>query len=126
MNARGFEQNSSEHYNPKDLSSPVTNYITIWVVFIIMLMAGMIGKILDVKGSFLRGKFKNGEKVHMKVPEGFKKYYPPNTLLLLLAKLYGIKQAAMVFWKVLLVAMCEFKFERSGADPCLYFKWNEE
>ena len=42
-----------------------------------------------------------------------------------MATLYGLKQAAMAFWVVLLTVMRKLGFEKSGADPCLYFKWND-
>jgi len=34
----------------------------------------------------------------MEVPQGFKKYFPWNVVLLLLKTLYGLKQAAYAFW----------------------------
>ena len=89
-----------------------------------MLMAALIGRLLDVKGTFLLGKLGKREKIHMKVPEGFTKYYPPNTLLLLMDTLYELKQTTMAFMTVLLTVIRAFGFERSGADPCLYLKWN--
>lgn len=41
----------------------------------------------------------------MKVPEVIKKYYPANVWLLLLAPIYGLKNAATSFWKKLLKVM---------------------
>ena len=35
-------------------------------------MANWCGQMLDVKKAFLHGNFTAGEKVHMKVPQGFK------------------------------------------------------
>ena len=39
--------------------------------------------------------------------------------------IYGLLQAAVQFWKILLKAMRYMDFERSNADPCLYWKYNE-
>ena len=39
--------------------------------------------------------------------------------------LYGLKQAALAFWSELLKALRHMKYERSKADPCLYYKWKE-
>ena len=34
-----------------------------------------IAEIMDVEGAFLQDKFKNGEKIWMKIPDGMKKLY---------------------------------------------------
>jgi hypothetical protein len=36
---------------------------------------------------------------------------------------YGLKQAAMAFYRELLVAMKNIRLKRSTTDPCLYYKW---
>ncbi len=88
-------------------------------------MAMWMGILLDVNGAFLHGEFTDGEKIYMKVPKGMEKHYPPDVVLLLLKCIYGLKQAAMAFWKRLLICMRSMGFERSMADPCLYYKWTE-
>jgi hypothetical protein len=60
----------------------------------------------------------------MEVPEGFRRYYPVGWVLLLLKTIYGLKQAAVAFWKQLIKAFASMEFIRSKADPCLYFTWN--
>ena len=62
----------------------------------------------------------------MSVPKEFEKYYPKDVVLLLLRTLYGLKQAAMAFWRELLKAMYSMGMQRSNADPCLYFSWTED
>jgi hypothetical protein len=69
--------------------------------------------------------FEKGRQVYMEVPQGFEKFYPNNCVLLLKKTLYGTKQAAKAFWLKLLEALRGMKYERSKADPCLYF-WNAE
>ena len=59
----------------------------------------------------------------MGIPEGFDAYFEQYYLLLMLKTIYGLKQAAMAFWKQLLAAMRRMGFKRSGADSCLYFAW---
>jgi len=59
----------------------------------------------------------------MEVPEGFEEYYPPNVLLLLLQTIYGLKQAAMAFFRELKKAMDSMGFKQSKADPCLHYNW---
>jgi hypothetical protein len=39
--------------------------------------------------------------------------------------MYGLKQAALVFWKEFLKAFKNLGFRRSSADPCLYVKNTE-
>jgi hypothetical protein len=52
-------------------------------VFVLMIMAGWTAMLLDVKGAFMNGRFKDDEKLYMYVPEGFEKWYPDNVVLLL-------------------------------------------
>ena len=63
----------------------------------------------------------------MEIPEGFEKYYDPmEYLLLLLRTIYGLKNKAMAFWKELIKCFNSMKYQKSKADPCLYFKWTKE
>ena len=53
-------------------------------------MAGWVGEILNLQGTFLHGKFDNGKTIHMEVPKGFEKHYDPTYYVLLLLKtIYG-------------------------------------
>ena len=61
------------------------NDITIRIVLVLMLMAGWVGQILDVKDAFLHGDFEDEEQVYIEVPQGFDKYYNPENTVLLLA-----------------------------------------
>ena len=45
-------------------------------------------------------------------------------VLLLKKAIYGTKQAAMAFWRELLECMYDMGYERSKANPCMYYKWN--
>jgi hypothetical protein len=65
--------------------------------------------LLDVKGAFLCGNFENGEKIYMEVPQGFERFYAKNTVLLLLKTIYGLKQAALAFWRQLLKPFCHME-----------------
>eukprot|EP00957_Ditylum_brightwellii_P195988 14933205-Ditylum_brightwellii.AAC.1 len=56
-------------------------------------------------------------------PHGFEPYYPAKVLLLFLRTLYGLKQAAMQFWRELQKAFWYMKYQQNGADPCLAFRW---
>ncbi len=89
-------------------------------------MAGWYGELLDVKGAFLHGEFEEGEQLFMEIPEGFQMYYPMGMVLLLLKTIYGLKQAAVAFWKQLIMAFASMNYVRSKADPCLYFSWTKD
>eukprot|EP00957_Ditylum_brightwellii_P201598 15326342-Ditylum_brightwellii.AAC.1 len=59
----------------------------------------------------------------MGVPKGLERFYPEDVLLLLLRTLYGLKQAAMQFWRELQKAFVYMRYKRNKADPCLAYKW---
>ncbi len=84
---QGFCQFEWEHYNGISISTQVTNAMTLTL----MLMQGGIAHVMDMKGAFLYSEFKDGKKVHIKVPLGFKEFYDSDTALLLKKTLYGLK-----------------------------------
>ncbi len=74
------------------------NGTTIHIVFTIMLAAGWVTSVVDVKGAFLHGEFQDGEEIYMKVAQGWEKHYSHDSVLKLLQCIYGLKQAVMAFW----------------------------
>jgi hypothetical protein len=93
-------------------------------VFVLAIMAGHPIHVLDVQGAFLNGDFEDGEKIYMVVPREFEKYYDPNpTILLLVRTLYGLIQAAIAFWRKLVLSFAKMGFKRSKADSCLFYRW---
>ena len=123
LNARGFEQVDGTHYDKTQISSPVVNEITVRMILTLICIAHWCVMLLDVKGAFLCGNFENDEEIYMKIPQGFERFYSKNAVLLLLKTIYGLKQAALAFWRELLKAFRSMQYGRSKADPCLYFKW---
>jgi hypothetical protein len=123
VNVKGFKQIDEQHYDGTCISAPVTNAMTIRIALSIMLMQSGIAHIVDIKGAFLYGEFDDGKKICIKIPLGFEKFYLSNTVLLLKKMLYGLKQAAMAFYRKLLVATQNIRLKMSTADPCLYYKW---
>jgi hypothetical protein len=73
----------------------------------------------------LNGELDEHVECYLEVPEGFEKYYLPNVVLMLLRTLYGMIQAAYAFWTTFLNAMWHMKYNRSKADPCLYYRWTK-
>ena len=123
LNARGFEQIDGEHYDEAERSSPTVNITTIYVMLVIMIMARYIAHLADVHGAFLLGHFDKDRHLYMYVPQGFERFYPKNVVLKLQRTIYGLVQAALMFWKEVLKAFYSMGYKRSKADPCLYFKW---
>jgi Reverse transcriptase (RNA-dependent DNA polymerase) len=123
LTARDFEQIDGLHFDSSGTSASAVNDITIGIVLVLTILAGWTAMLLDVRGAFMNWRFKDGEKVYMYVPEGFEKWYPGDDVLLLLKTLYGLKQAAMQFWREMAKALAYMKYLRSKADPCLSFKW---
>jgi hypothetical protein len=93
------------------------------ILLILMLRASWNAEVMDVKGAFLHGVFEDGEPIYMGIPEGFKKHYKEDYVLLVLHTLYGLKQSAYAFWKQLLMAFKLMEYKRSKADPCIYYGW---
>ena len=53
-------------------------------------------------------------------------HYGKDVLLKLKKAIYGLKQAAMAFWHKLLEVMLAMGNKRSRADPCVYYRWNDD
>lgn len=122
VNAPGFEQHPGEHYDKTGISSPVVNEASIFIILILIIMGGMYGELNDVKGAFLNGLFSQGERLYMYVPKGFEKFYATDVVLLLLKRIYGLKQAAFEYWRALLKALKAVGLMRSKVDPCVYYR----
>jgi hypothetical protein len=73
--APGFEQIDGQHYFSDSISSPVSNPLTVCVLFTLCAMNPEWEiRIIDVEGAFLQGKFQNGEEMYMEVPDGMEQY----------------------------------------------------
>lgn len=71
------------HYDSSSISSPVTNDVSVRIVFVLALMAEWIGKISDAMRAFLKGHLNTDkERMYMHVPEGFEELYNEDELLL--------------------------------------------
>ena len=57
--------------------------ITVRTVLVLTLMGNMVANLVDVNGAFLLGRYKLYEKIYMKIPHGFEKFYPQCGLLFL-------------------------------------------
>jgi len=57
LNTRGFEQVVGMHYDSTNISSPVTNELTIRIIMVLTIIYGWENELIDVKGSFLYENF---------------------------------------------------------------------
>ena len=90
INTRGYEQIDGIHYDSSSTHAPVTNDASVRIVMILEIMTGWIGRISDVKRAFLKVDLDlKKERMYMKIPKGFEKFYPSGSLLLLYKALYG-------------------------------------
>lgn len=123
-NLRGFEQRDGEHYESSSISSPVTNATAARIALIMLaLCKGWIAIILDVEGAFLQGEYTDGEEIYMKVPQGWEECYEEDTVLKVNVPIYGTKQGAACFYRKLVKVLKAKEYQRSKADPCLFYKW---
>ncbi len=63
------------------IGAPVMNRMTVKLVLMLMLASGGIAHVVYIKGAFLHGKFKDGEKIYIKIPLGFEEIYNDDTVL---------------------------------------------
>jgi Reverse transcriptase (RNA-dependent DNA polymerase) len=80
----------------------------------------------DVQGAFLIGRFGDEKHFSIKVPQGFQSKHERGAILKLNQTIYGLKQVASTFWSELLKTFYEIGFQRSDADPCMYFKFKDD
>lgn len=124
--ARGFEQIDGMHYDSTSIAAPVTSWTTIRIVMILTLMQRGVLKLQDVKGAFLLGKFEDGERMYIEIPQGFEQYYDDDEVLLLQQTIYGCKQAAMAYYREQVKTNDQVGLMKSQVDPCLFYKWMDD
>ena len=109
--ARGSKQTQGRSFVHHNISSPVMHDITMDIVLVLMLMGKLSAHLIDVNGVFSLGEFKPNEKIYMKIPWRFEKSYPCGGLLFLKRTLYGVKNAAKAFWRLLLGIMNKLEYK---------------
>ena len=95
----GYKQVDGLHYSEDNKAAPVVCDITVCIILTLSMMAGWIWILLDIQWAFLNGHFSHNKHLYMCIPQGFKCFYIPNVLLLLLQTIYGLKQVALQFWR---------------------------
>ena len=74
---------------------------------------------LDVKTAFLYGELE--EELYMEQPEGFKLQGQERKVMRLKRAIYGLKQAALAWWKALDKSMSQLGFVRLLSDSGIFF-----
>jgi len=106
--AKGFSQ----------IFSPVVWYESVHLLLVAAALEGWHIEGLDVKSAFLYGQL--DEEIYMEQPEGFKIHCQEQKVLHLCQAIYGLKQAALAWWKELLTFMHKIGFECSQSDAGIF------
>ena len=130
---RGDRQIPWRDYDPKRIYSPVATKTTTFCLFVVALHWKLFLYVLDVSKAFTMGPL-DIPNFHIKVPPGFRSYHPDwcpygeHTTYLLLCSLYGLRQAAAIYYETMkaLIIGAEFpdgkSFACSQSDPCLFVR----
>ena len=119
---RGFEQVPNIHYRPEWISAPVSNAVPIRIKIVLLLMMGGYAHVIDGCSAFLLGLFdSDDERVYVSIPNSWERFFQKNVVLLLLKTVHGLKQVANCFYRLLVSVMSGLQFQKSAADPCLYW-----
>jgi hypothetical protein len=130
---RGDRQVPWRDFDPKRIYSPVATKTTTFCLFVVALHWELFLYVLDVSKAFTMGPL-DIPNFHIKVPPGFRSFHPDwcpygeYTTYLLLCSLYGLRQAAAIYYETMkaLVLNAEFpdgkSFACSPSDPCLFIR----
>ena len=79
LNTRGFEQEDGKHFDKLDIAAPFISDITIRVILVIMIIAGWIGELSDIRGVFLHGDLRRANDCTWKYHRDLKNTMIRNT-----------------------------------------------
>jgi hypothetical protein len=115
--ARGFSQIEGVDYD--ETFAPVARYTSIRTIIAIAAEMGWRIHQMDVKTAFLNGFIE--EEVYIEQPQGFEVSDRETHVCLLRKALYGLKQAPRAWYSRIDTYLLQMGFEKSDADPNLYF-----
>lgn len=114
--AKGFSQVEGIDYD--EVFSPVVRFETVRIMFALATLNNWHISGLDVKTAFLYGKL--DEEIYMEQPEGFKIKGQERKVLRLRRAIYGLKQAALAWWRELANSLKEMGFKRLYSDAGIF------
>lgn len=115
--AQGFSQREGIDFD--QTFSPVVRIETVRVLLAIVATKDLHLHQWDFETAFLNGILE--ETIYMRLPQGTKTNFK-GEVLKLLRSIYGLKQAARVWYQLLKTTFAEFGFTPTPADPCLFLK----
>ena len=113
--AKGFSQIEGIDFD--QIFSPVVQYKSVHLLLVAVALEGWHIEGLNVKSAFLYRQLY--EEIYMEQPKGFKIHGQEWKVLHLCQAIYGLKQAALAWWKELLASMHKIGFER--IDICYHY-----
>ena len=114
--AKGYSQQFGFDY--EETYSPVVRIEHVRILFSLAAFFNLPVIHLDAKNAFLHGK--SDFAIYVQQPEGFENRAHPNSVLLLLKSLYGLKQASRIWFLALYDAILNLGFTSSEFDPCIF------
>ena len=114
--AKGFSQIEGIDFN--EIFSPVVRFETVQLMLALSALEDWHITGLDVKSAFLYGEL--DEELYMEQPEGFKMRSQEHKVLRLKRAIYGLKQAALAWWKALDKSMAALGCTRLQSDSGLF------
>src|SRR5216683_6141753 len=114
--AKGFSQVEGIDYDT--IFSPMVRFETVRLMVALAALKNWHITGLDVKTAFLYGEL--DEELYMEQPEGFKVKGQEGKVLRLKRAIYGLKQAALAWWKALDRSMGELGFTRLRSDSGIF------
>jgi hypothetical protein len=114
--AKGFSQIEGVDYD--EIFSPVVRFETVRMMVALAALKNWHISGLDVKTAFLYGELE--EELYMEQPEGFKAKGQERKVMRLRRAIYGLKQAALAWWKALDKSMAQLGFKRLLSDSGIF------
>jgi hypothetical protein len=119
--AKGFSQ--VEGIDFSDIFSPVVRFETVRIMLALAALENWHMYGVDVKSAFLYGQL--DEELYMEQPEGFKIKGQEHKVLRLKRAIYGLRQAALQWWRALDKSMAKLGFKRLLSDSGIFVLQNK-
>jgi len=115
--ARGFTQIYGVDYY--DTFSPVTRLASFHILMALAAHFGWDLEAFDFNSAYLNGELDENEEIYMQEPPGYESL--GEFVKLLLKAIYGLKQAAVKWYRVLRQTLTDLGFRVSVADPGVFY-----